>query len=340
MDNIKSFFKRKFMQQDEVTSVVMIGTSEKFSPLIDGFDLMFFVISEKRKPVNYISHYSQDGWCIQERWIHMEGLMSWILNGENRGIVQWLLSGELIVDKKRYLESVRKDLLHSPLEMRQKKLFIEFSLFLRRYLQGKDYIQKGHVLDAYNNVLEALQHWGRICIVESGQQPEVMVWRQLKEINLGVYKLYEELTLSLESLEERVELVLLACEFSVMSKMEDCCAILFQVLQSREQPWTANELKYHPDLIDLHVELAIMLKELCERGLIRIVMYPVVEDVHAGQGQGVDVTHAGNGMKNDVVQEDNKVQGDVVHIEMIQSDEVSQVAQMDDGTLYEVGYTL
>lgn len=275
MDQIKNIFKRKYIDDDEVTGVVTISSAEPFSPLIDGFDLLILVVLEHRQPFNFISHYSQDGLRIQERRIHTEGLQRWILNGENRGIVQWILSGEIILDKKDYLAGVRRDLLHFPQDMRQKKLFIEFSLFLRRYLQGKEYIQKGHTLDAYNNVLEALQHWGRICIVESGRQPEVMVWRQVKQINPGVYKLYEELTLSLESLEERVELVLLACEFSVMSKMKDCCAILFQVLQSRDKPWTANELKYHPELVDLHVELALMLKELCKREWIRKVSYPV-----------------------------------------------------------------
>lgn len=280
METIKSYYNQRFARDDDVCSVVTISTSNQYTPIIDGFDLLVLIVSKYRKPINYISHYIKEGVRIQERWIHKDGLDRWILNGENRSIIQWILMGDILFDKKSYLADLRQCLSKFEQSMRKKKLFIEFSLFLRRYLQGRDYIEQGQTLDAYNSVLEALQHWGRICIVESGRQPEVMVWKQLKQINLGVYKLYEELTLSLETLEERVQLVLLACEFSVMSKMEQCCEILFEVLDSREEPWSANELKYHPELIDLHVELALVLNKLQSKALIEEVKVPFEDELN------------------------------------------------------------
>lgn len=275
MDNINVYFYEKYRNDESVNSIVSVSTSDSKSPLIDGFDQLILVISKIKKPMNYISHYIKDGVSIQERWIHTEGLERWMLNGDNRSIIQWVLAGEVLLDKQSYLQQLRKSVIEFPQIKRKKKLFMEFSFFLRKYLQGKDYIEKGQTLDAYNNVLEALQHWGRICIIESGQHPELLVWKQVKQINPGVYKLYEELTLSLESLEQRVRLVLLACEFSVISKMEACCAIVFDVLNSRKEPWSANELKYHPDLVIMHVELALVLKKLQIKSLVKEVATPI-----------------------------------------------------------------
>lgn len=279
MKTIKSYFKKRYMQDERVKSITVIHDNNQFSPLIDCFDLLVLVISEKKQPTNYISHYIKEDYRIQERWIHREGLESWILNGENRNIIQWLLQGEILIDKDTYLEGLRHRLLEFPSELREKKLFIEFSWFLRKYLQSKEYIKQGQALDAYSNILEALHHWARIVIIESGKHPEVMVLKQVRQINPGIYKLYEELTESKETMEQRVQLVLLACEFSVMSKMKECCKILFRVMDSREEPWTAKELKYHPELVDLHVELALVLKKLQKKSLIKEVAVVIEEDL-------------------------------------------------------------
>ena len=97
---------------------------------------------------------------------------------------------------------------------------MEFSLFISKFIQSKEYLAEEHYLDAYSNILESLHHWARIVIIEENHYPELTVWRQVRLINPGVDKLYEELTLSSETLRQRVELVILACEFSVMSKMK------------------------------------------------------------------------------------------------------------------------
>ena len=91
----------------------------------------------------------------------------------------------------------------------------------------------------------------------------------MRRFNPGIYKLYEELTISPESLTKRVQLVLLACEFSVMSKMKSCCELLFSILGSREEPWSVVELQQHPLLLDLHLDdLSLLLQNLVKRGYI------------------------------------------------------------------------
>jgi len=93
----------------------------------------------------------------------------------------------------------------------------------------------------------------------------------MKKYNPGIYKLYEELTTSMESLEKRVQLVLLACEFHVMSKMKSCCRLLLDIIESREEPWSVGELMARPELKPLRLDLSLLLRKLVTRGLIREV---------------------------------------------------------------------
>jgi hypothetical protein len=132
-------------------------------------------------------------------------------------------------------------------------------------------LAEGHYLDAYSNILEALHHWARIVIIEEDNHPELTVWRQVRSINPGVYKLYEELTLSSETIRQRVELVILACDFSVMSKMKNCCKLLLRILEGRKTPWRIDEIQSHIDLQHLCINVSLLLNKLVNKSLVREV---------------------------------------------------------------------
>ena len=279
MEHIQAFLQNKFSEVASVSGVLAVRSASPFSPVVDGFDLLLLVVTKDAPTMNYINHYSKDGYLIQERHISQEALQQWIMTGENRNVIEWLIKGEICMDRDTYLESTRHRLLEFPKEMRSQKLLIEFSHFLRRYLQCKQYLKDGHNLDAYSSIMEALLHWARIAIIEQGAHPEVTVWQQIKKINPGIYKLYEELVQSTETVEQRAQLVLLACEFNVMSKMAIWCELLLQVLASRNEPFSPYELKYHPELRPLHIDMALVLKKLVKRGIVREVL--VVEGYNA-----------------------------------------------------------
>ena len=276
MDQVQQLLLDKFNKDPEISGVLAVRNKLASKPVVDGFDLLLLVVTKEAPKQNYINHYSKDGLLIQERHISQAGLQQWIITGENRSVIEWLLKGEICMDRDMYLEATRHRLLEFPNELRAQKLFIEFSQFLRRYLQCKQYLKDGHYLDAYANIMEALLHWARIAIVESGAHPEVTVWKQIKKINPGIHKLYDELISSTETVEQRVQLVLLACEFNVMARMSLWCEILLDVLSSRNEPFTPYELKYHPKLRPLHVDMALVLRKLADRGIIREVI--VLED--------------------------------------------------------------
>lgn len=271
METIDASVIETYSNNPSVKGVLAVTASNPFTPLADGFDLLLLVVADDEENRYPTTHYIKDRTSIQERRVSAKGLEQWILSGDNRNIIQWVLQGQICFDREGYLQSVRDRLIAFPDELREQKLLMEFTCFLRTYLQAKTYMKEGHILDAYSNILEALVHWARIAIIENGQHPEVMVWQQLRKINPGIYKLFEELTESVETVKQRVELVLLACEFHLISKMPDCCKLLLGILGSRKEPFSPAELQQHDKIKPLHLDLAIVLKKMARRGLIKEV---------------------------------------------------------------------
>lgn len=267
---------RQIIQQrsrdERITGLLAVAGRAGFDAAIDGFDVLLLTVLGEALERNHTHHYSRDGYRIQERWISEKALQHWIMFGENRNVIEWIMKGDIVFDRNGFLAATRKQLVDFPREMRTSKLLFEFSQFLRRFLLTKEYLARGHYLDAYTNIMEALFHWARLSIIEQGAHPEVTVWEQVRTFNPGIYKLYDELTGSNESLEQRVRLVLLACDFNVMSKMGVWCELLLQVLASRKEPFSPTELKYHEALRPLHMDLTPVLRKLVLRGVIREVL--------------------------------------------------------------------
>ena len=180
------------------------------------------------------------------------------------------------MDRHLHLEGRRKGMSEFSPAFRKSKLLEQFSLFLKSYTQSKQCLLDGHLLDAYSSVTEALQHWARIAVIEEGFYPEKRIWTQVRKLNPGVYKLYEELTSNNETVEQRVQLILLACEFSAMSKMETCCAALLDVLRAHPYPLSVLELASMPELAGLNIDLPLLLSKLARKMLVREVL--AVED--------------------------------------------------------------
>jgi hypothetical protein len=267
----------------DLIGVMLIDNPYRYNPLIDGLDLLLLAVVERDDAhVRSVRHIRTGGKRVQIRTVAAAVLDEWIAGVENRSIIPWIVRGELLMDRDGYLERVKQRVIDFPEELRGQKLAAEFSAFLRTFLQAKQDLQDGNVLDANSNVLAALHHWAHISLIEDGVHPELTVWAQMKKYNPGIYKLYEELTTSMESLEKRVQLVLLACEFHVMSKMKSCCRLLLDIIESREEPWSVGELMARPELKALRLDLSLLLRKLVTRGLIReVAVLPVSGDPDA-----------------------------------------------------------
>ncbi|WP_274649154.1 nucleotidyltransferase-like protein [Paenibacillus humicola] len=282
MKHIKEHFIKQFEQDNRLVSVAAIENPYRYNPLIDGLDLLLLVVSRSVEEAVETEHLMIEGERVLIKIASPSTLEQWMTGGRNRSIILWLVRGEILLDRDNYLFQIRDRLLKFPGAMREQKQLVEFAAFIRTYLQAKQDLKDHNLLDAYSSILTALHHWAHIALIEEGVHPELTVWRQMRRFHPGIYKLYEELTISPETLEQRVQLVLLACEFSVMSKMKSSCELLFAIMGSREEPWSVMDLQRHPLLSGLLLDLSLLLQKLVNRGYIaEVAVLPPSGDTEA-----------------------------------------------------------
>lgn len=252
----------------EVLGALLLLDKEPYASLMDGFDRLLLVVTDNANCHMKVVHNRQNELTIQEIWIFEEHLSNWFENVIDARLIQWLLRGQLVYDRDGKVKSVVDNIAGFPEEIRKKRICMEYGRFLRLYMESKTYQQEGQMLDAFNTIQCALQHWARITVIKAGQHPEIKVWHQVKEMNPGVYKLYEELVHGEESVDKRVQLALLAAEFSLLSSMEENTRFLIELLASRSEPWSIGELLSKIELHDLRRDLPILLGNMAERSLV------------------------------------------------------------------------
>ncbi|NIK72369.1 nucleotidyltransferase-like protein [Paenibacillus sp. BK720] len=267
--NTKQYFIETYRSQLDVVGLVAIENPYPYNPLIEGLDVLVLVVRESGANET-TQHVCQHGKRTMVRTFDTGRLEQWIA-GRSGSVIQWMVRGEILMERDNYLTNIREQLMLFPDIMREQKRFAEFSGFLRTYLQAKQDLENNHILDAHSHVMAALHHWAHIVLIEEGHHPELTVWKQIRRVHPGVYKLYEELTASPESLEQRVRLVMLACEFTVMNKMKSCCSLLFEAFSSRQEPWTICELQNYPPIQELHIDLSLIVQNLVKRAYVREV---------------------------------------------------------------------
>ncbi|GIP30417.1 hypothetical protein J23TS9_55470 [Paenibacillus sp. J23TS9] len=265
-----SFFYGESVDVDAIGTIVYRQEAHKFDgSLLHDFDFIVLVVHEEQEEELTVEHTLIGDLPCQVLHVTTESLQRWLIAGEKGDLVRCFMEGELVQDQGDRLAMLRREYIEFETPLRDRKMLYEFSQFLCIYVEAKRNMQSGYVIDAYQCVLDSLKHWARIELIERGVLPDKAVWEQVKELNTAIHKLYEELTQSTETIRQRVELVLLACEFSVMSKMAECSVLLLQILRSRPKPWSIEELIHHPELIMVRNELPLVMRKLVNRSLVK-----------------------------------------------------------------------
>jgi hypothetical protein len=271
MDDVFSTSFFKSILSDNVESVVQVRPINRQSSFIDGFDELYLVIIEKLNEKVQVKNILHDTSNIQVRWVD-RGFFDHITDHRfHRRFVQWALQGRILYDRNGYMQYIRDKFFTYPSAFHQRTICIEFTRFLRNYTEAKEYLGRGQLLDAYNYMFHALHHWARLSIIEAGEVPETVIWQQVSKIDYSIFKLYEELITTVDPLEKRIELLLLASEFSVISKMEECSRFLLTIMKTRSEPWSVNELLHHPELQGVQFDLILLLEKLVKRSLLKEV---------------------------------------------------------------------
>lgn len=271
MEHIHAYAEA-IIQREHVQSVLVVHQPEKITPSLIGADLLFIVIVNQPQPQWETKHLIYGGEQIVEHRISQWQIESWAIHGADERFVYWVSQAQILLDKNDYMNNMKDRLMRVPVQTQKLRICEEYSRLLRHYLEAKELLQQGFALDAYQSVLDALYSWARLAAYEANVQPQLFIWMQVKQLDPSVYKLYEELIISHEPLEKRVELLLLPIEFGIMSKMKTCTQFLTDVMQSRNRPWPLKELMQHPELSKSQIDLHLLLEKMVKRSLIHEVL--------------------------------------------------------------------
>lgn len=236
----------------------------------DYFDEVLLIIVDSTKIKWTIKHYEYQEKKVAMHLVNTEQLHDWLLNSSNRRVVNWLMNGKVIFDRNEYMKEFREQMKDFPIEERKLKIGGEFSKLIRRFTDGKDLFHEGHYLDSYNHIVHALHHLARLSVIEHGFYPEVTVWQQVRKIEPEIHKLYSELVTGAEDIEKRLELLLIANEFELMTKTKLGSAHLLAIMNDKDSPWTIEELKEQVSVKDYSLDLSIMLEYLVQKGYVDV----------------------------------------------------------------------
>jgi hypothetical protein len=270
MEDILRPIYQERASQPNTLGVLMVEKRQKSSHTTDSFDVILLVIvKEAEKPV-FIKHYTYDQNKAAMHIITEDKLQEWLLLGSNRKIFEWLHNAKILFDRNEYVANLKTELREFPFYGRKIKMGLEFAKLIRRYVDGKALFETHLYLDAYNHVVHSLHHLARLAVIENGLHPELTVWNQVKQIEPEIFKLYEELVNSEESLEKRLELLFLASEFMIHSRTQIGAAHLLEVLSHKEH-WLFNEMMDEEELRHYSVDMAVLLEYLIDKHLIEVV---------------------------------------------------------------------
>lgn len=250
--------------------VLIIEKRDENDPDIDMFDAILLIITADESLPIYTKHYSTTTGIAAMHIISDKQLKKWLMLGTKRKVVDWLFSGIVIFDRNEYVDTLRKELKGTPMLGQELKMGIELSRLVRSCAEGKKFYEQENYLDAYHHVVTSLHHLARLAVIEKGLFPEVKVWGQVKKIDPAVFKLYEELVMSDEVLEKRLELLFLASEFFIYNRTATGAKHILNVMRTKDR-WEIQELHENEELRLYSVELEVLISYLIKKGFIKVV---------------------------------------------------------------------
>ena len=270
MEDILRPIYQERASQSNTLGVLLIEKKQKSSHITESFDVILLIIVKEAEQPLFIKHYSYNNQKAAMHVITESQLQEWLLLGTNRRIFEWIHEAKILFDRNENVANLKMELSDFPFNGRKIKMGLEFAKLIRRYVDGKALFESKQFLDAYNYVVHSLHHLARLAVIENGLHPELTVWHQVKQIEPEIFKLYEELVNSEETLEKRLELLFLASEFMIHFRTNIGTAHLLEVLSKKEY-WQFNEIMNEKELIPYSVDLAVLIEYLIEKHLLDVV---------------------------------------------------------------------
>lgn len=269
-DVLRPIYQERASQKNTL-GILIIEKKRPISPVTDNFDVILLIIVRDAEQPWFIKHYEFEDKNTAMHIVDEKQLKEWINTSSYRRAVEWVIEGQVIFDRNEYVRSLKEELRNFPQEQRDLKKAIEFAKLIRSYSECKDLYDSKQYMDAFSKMVHSLHYLARLSVIEKGFHPEVTVWNQVKQIEPEVYKLHQELSKSTETIDKRVQLMLLATEFAINSRTLNCTSHLIRIMREKEEPWAFGELMVHPEVQPYALDLSSLLIYLVDKEVIEAV---------------------------------------------------------------------
>lgn len=260
-----SEFINEQKKQSNVLAILMVDNKKAPSVMTDGFDLVVVVVQENG--CNWlVNHYEVGDEKVSIHYIKKDLVHETLINRKEPRFFDWLLRGEIVLDRLRFLHEMKEGITAFPLEKRQKEITIQFTKILRHFDEGKTLFNNGYFFDAFSKLMQAFHHLAKLSVIYYGSYPDATVWEQVRYIEPQKYKLYQELLTSNETLNERIELLTLTTEFEIHS-MTDIGSRHFLSL-IKDNIFTVSDIMQHEEIIDYRMDLELLINHLVKNGYL------------------------------------------------------------------------
>jgi hypothetical protein len=256
--------------EEETLAILIIEKELLPLSVTDGFDVVIVLINHNQDISWEVKHYQIGEKRVSFHSLSQAMMHQTLIVGNHRRLVDWLVNGKIVFDRNEFLNDVKERIESFPPGDRTKKMTIQFTKVLRRFEEGKTLFHNGHYLDAFSNMMHSLHHLARLSVIHHGFYPEVTVWEQVRHIEPQIYKLYQELLKSEETLEKRIELLILATELAIHSKTEIGSQHFLSLVQGTNDLSSISEWMSYNEVEDYCVDLELLIRHLVEKGFISI----------------------------------------------------------------------
>ncbi|MFD1170925.1 nucleotidyltransferase-like protein [Oceanobacillus picturae] len=249
--------------------IILMERTKSNSPVTEDFDGILLIIVQNAEQEWQAKHYEfEDERSAAVHIVTESVLMEWIDTSGYRRAVEWVIYGRVIFDRNEYVYNLKNQLRDFPCEKRDLRKAIEFGKLVKSYSEAKDLYETEEYKDANSKILYSLHYLARLAVIEKGYYPEVTVWSQVKQIDLEVYKLYEEFIESREEIKKRIQLMLLAMDFIISNRAKTSVKHLLEIMGTKEEPWSYVQLKTLPETSPYSLDLTAVISFMVEKGLL------------------------------------------------------------------------
>ncbi|MYL42985.1 nucleotidyltransferase-like protein [Virgibacillus salexigens] len=271
MENFLRPIYQEHASDTDTLGILVLEKTKPDSPITDNFDVILLIIVQEGEQAWYVKHYEFDDKTCALHIVKEDLLMKWIDTSEYRTAVEWIIYGKVIYDRNEFIYNLKGQLRDFPDSKRDLRKAIEFGKLVKSYSEAKELFESEEYKDSNSKILYSLHYLARLAVIEKGYYPEVTVWSQVKQIDLEVYKLYEEFIESNEEIKKRIQLMLIAMDYVIKNRAKVSVKHLLDIMDTRDDAWSYAELKSLQMITPYSLDLSAIIAYLVEKDIITTV---------------------------------------------------------------------